>query len=250
MTSCRWAVATLFLTVLCHKDLSAEPNQSSSNSEQKKEKTFFESAAESIASTIIYPSGHWDGSNLFAQQCHRFLLTWDRFRAKHGNSAAMYEVGRAIYFGLGTTPNEVEGLRWLLKAAEKGDPLARYTLAAIGFCHYAASPVIPGQPFVIKSYTNLPEDIRKTFTEPQCRIWLREVVQTGYSKALLLRAFVPETDDLKGDNDLKNKLLWLEKAQVAGDPYAEICRREVLGYEAPKNTFIFPDFVWRPSGTP
>ena len=149
MTFFRWAAAALFLTVLCHKDLSAEPNQSSSNSEQKKEKTFFESAASGITAMVILPSGHWDGSNLFAQQCHRFLLTWDRFSAKHGSPAAMYEVGRAIYFGLGTTPNEVEGLRWLLKAAEKGDPLARYTLAAIGFCHYAASPVIPGQPFVI-----------------------------------------------------------------------------------------------------
>ena len=250
MTPCRWAVAALFLTVLCHKDLSAEPNQSSSNSEQKKEKTFFESAAKSIVSTLFYPIKYKKGSNLFAQQCHRFLLTWDRFRAKHGNSAAMYEVGRAIYFGLGTTPSEIEGLRWLLKAAEKDDPLARYTLAAIGFCQYAVSPVIPGQPFVNKSYANLPEDIRKTFTEPQCRIWLREAVQTGYSKALLLRAFVPETDDLKRGNDLKNKLLWLEKAQEAGDPYAKVCRQEVLGYEPPRYTFIFPDFVWTPSGTP
>jgi len=251
----RWflrAGTALVLLLFFLTNLQAESNCSPCQSDPKKEKTLLESFTESI-SWVLFPWGKIhspNSSSWIAETIHRILLTWDRFRAERGSPSAAYELGRATYFGLGTPPNEMMGLTWLLLAADQGDLLARYTLAAIGFCRYAKSPVVPGQPFAKRSYADLPKDIRKKFTEEQCRIWLEEAVEAGYPKALRLRAFVPEKVATDKIDALKHKLLWLEKAAAAGDPYAEYCRWDLIGYDPPKRSWHFPTWVWTPTGTP
>lgn len=232
----------------------SESNQGAHQTQEKKAKSFFESFTESV-SWVLFP---WGKNNLFrsystswiAETTHRILLTWDRFRAERGSPSAAYELGRATYFGLGTPPNETLGLAWLLQAADQGDMLARYSLAAIGFCRYAETPVVPGQPFAKRYYADLPGEIRKKFTEEQCRIWLAEAVEAGYPKALRLRAFVPEKVEADKTKALKEKLLWLEKAAAAGDPYAELCRWDLIGYYPLEKSWQFPSWVWTSTGTP
>jgi len=242
--------AFVFVLLFFWTDLQADSENGSCQSDQ--EKGVLSSFTDSV-SWALFPRGSKNipqSSPWVAETVHRILLTWDWFRAERGSPSAAYEVGRAMYFGLGTPPNEVMGLTWLLRAADQGDPLARYTLAAIGFCRYAKSPVTPGQPFVKKIYADLPEKIRKTFTEEQCRIWLAEAVEAGYPKALRLRAFVPEKVTTDKTEALKHKLLWLEKAAAAGDPYAESCRWDLIGYDPPKRSWKFPRWTWTPTGTP
>ena len=246
------AGTALVLLLFFLTNLQAESNCSPRQSDPKKEKPLLKSFTESV-SWILFPWGEIHGPNSsswLAETVHRILLTWDRFRAERGSPSAAYELGRATYFGLGTSPDEVMGLTWLLLAAEQGDLLARYTLAAIGFCRYAKSPVVPGQPFAKRHYADLPKEIRKKFTEEQCRIWLEEAVEAGYPKALRLRAFVPEKVLPDKTDALKYKLLWLEKAAAAGDPYAQSCRWDLIGYDPPKRSWRFPTWVWTPTGTP
>jgi len=244
-----YTTALLLWTLLIPNILPAEePVITPCSSAPTQEKGVWESFPEAFY-FLLFPAGNMSPSPWSAEIVHRVLLAWDRFRAERGSVAAAYEMGRALYFGLGTPPNEVEGLRWLLAAADQGDSLARYTVAAIGFCRYAPKPFVPGKPFTKKSYADLPEEIRKRFTEEQCRVWLAEAVEAGYPKAIRLRAFVPEKEPANETEEIKTKLLWLERAQVAGDPYAEACRWDVLGFIPPKRHFS-PNLVWTPWGTP
>jgi len=242
-------ISFLLLEFSLASQLFAQQSCSSCGSDKKEDKTFLRSFADSL-SWLLAPRGDLTPSSWVAEKMHQGLLVWDRFRAEHGSPSAAYEVGRALYFGLGTRPDEIEGLRWLLKAADQGDPMSRYTIGAIGFCRYAPNPVLPGKPFTKKSYADLPEEIRKRFTEEQCRVWLAEAVESGYPKAIRLRAFVLEKEPSNEADGLKTKLLWLEKAQEAGDPYAKLCRWNLLEYKPPKRTFILPDLVWTAWGTP
>lgn len=245
----------LFLTLLLVSlatppPLKAEEAKCSTCAPKTNEQEDFWKSFANSTSWLLMPRGDLTPSSWFAEKMHQGLLVWDRFRAEHGSPSAAYEVGRALYFGLGTRSDEIEGLRWLLKAADQGDPMSRYTIAAIGFCRYAPKPVLPGKPFTKKSYAGLPEEIRKRFTEEQCRVWLAEAVEAGYPKAIRLRAFVPEQEPSSEMETLKTKLFWLEKAQEAGDPYAKLCRWNLLEYKPPKRTFILPDLVWTAWGTP
>ena len=199
---------------------------------------------------VLFPRGDKTPDSWVADSVHRILLGWDRLWADRGDPSAAYEVGRAIYFGLGTAPNETEGLRWLLKAAVQGDPLAQYTVAAIGFCRYSKDPMQAEYSFTKKSYATLPVEIRNHFNEKQCQDWLTDSVDAEYPRALRLRAFVPEKKHENDLQSLKDMLLWLEKAQVAGDPFAEGCRRGLIGLTSIRSLFAFPDFVWTPWGTP
>ena len=251
--SLRWGVIAV-LVLLCSADLQADSKCGSCPSSQKENKPLLKSFAESI-SWILFPWGkiHIDLPNdpsWLAETVHRILLKWDRFRAERGSRSAAYELGRAIYFGMGTPPCEEEGLRWLLFAADQGDPLARYAVASIGFCRYAKRSVVPGQPFAKRNYPNLPKDIRERFTEKQCQKWLAEAVESGNPKAMRLRAFVPEKIETDKTEALKHKLIWLEKAAAAGDPYAESCRWDLIGYAPRKRSFSLPAWVWTPTGTP
>lgn len=198
---------------------------------------------------LLFPRGESSPPSWIAERAHRALLIWDRHQAKHGSPAAAYEVGRSIYFGMGTPPNETEGLRWLLKAANQGDLMARYTVAAIGLCRYSQNPFLPGQPFTKRNYATLPIEIRDQFTEKQCQTWLTEAAEAGYPKAIRLRAFVPEIKQESEWQSMKTVLLWLEKAQDAGDPYAQLCRRKLLGFKS-VGSLRLPNFVWTPWGTP
>ena len=241
---------SVFVLLFLLTNLQAEPTRGPCPSDPKK--AFLESFTESF-SWVLFPWGKIhapNSSSWIAETVHRVLLTLDRFRAERGSPSAAYELGRATYFGLATSPNEMMGLTWLLLAADQGDHLARYTLAAIGFCRYAKSPVVPGQPFAKRNYADLPEEIKKKFTEEKCRIWLAEAVEAGYPKAIRLRAFVPEKVAPDKIEALKDKLLWLEKAAAAGDPYAEYCRWDLIGYDPPKRSWRFPTWVWTPTGTP
>ncbi|NDC79804.1 MAG: sel1 repeat family protein [Verrucomicrobia bacterium] len=199
---------------------------------------------------VLFPRGDKTPTSWVAEAVHRILLAWDRHQAERGSLSAAYELGRSTYFGLGTAPNETEGLKWLLKAAVQGDPLAQYTVAAIGFCRYSNDPLLAERAFTKKNYSSLPKDIRDHFTQQQCQTWLTEAAGRGYPKALRLRAFVPEKTGENEMQSLKTVLLWLEKAQIAGDPFAEGCRRELLGLKSTKSIFAFPDFIWTPWGTP
>lgn len=250
----RWAhllAKALLILVLLVPNLSPaeEPEITPCSSAPTKEKGVGESLLEAFA-FLLFPTGDLNPPSWTAKEVHRVLLAWDRFRAEQGSVSAAYEVGRALYFGLGTPPNEVEGLKWLLTAADQGDPLARYTVAAIGFCRYAKYPVIPGKPFGKLIYPGLPKNIREKFTEEQCRLWLAQAVETGYPKAIRLRAYIPEKDPADEVENLKYKLLWLEKAKAAGDPFAEACRWDLIGFEPPKRGFFSPKLVWTAQGTP
>ncbi len=251
MIPVRHLTTPLFIwALLFTSSLPAGGTESTScSSESAKEKGAWEAFPEFFL-FLLFPAGNTNPSSWFAETAHRMLLAWDRFHAKRGSVSAAYEVGRALYFGLGTPPNEVEGLRWLLAAADQGDPLARYTIAAIGFCRYAKYPVLPGKAFAKVNYFGLPEKIRERFTEEQCRAWLLEAVETGSPKATRLRAFVPVKEPANEAEELKEKLLWLEKAQAAGDPYAQACRWDLVGFEPPDQGFFSPNLVWTPWGTP
>jgi len=246
---CLQTTALLLWSLLVPSIASAEEAEvAPCSSAPAQEKGIWESLPEAFV-FLLFPAGDLNPPSWVAEELHRVLLAWDHFRAKRGSVSAAYELGRALYFGLGTSPNEVEGLRWLLAAADQGDPMARYTLAAIGFCRYAKQPVLPGEPFAKLNYPGLPEKIRERFNEKQCRIWLAEAVKAGYPKAIRLRAYVPEKEPANEADELKTKLLWLEKAHAAGDPYAEACRWDVLGFDPPKRRFS-PKLVWTPRGTP
>ena len=243
-------IALLLWTLLISNVLPAEePKSTPCSSAPKREKGFWESLPEAFI-FLLFPAGDLNPPSWIAKEVHRVLLAWDRFRAERGSVSAAYEVGRALYFGLGTPPNEAEGLKWLLTAADQGDLLARYTIAAIGFCRYVKRPVVPGEPFAKLNYPGLPEKIRQRFNEEQCRIWLAEAVEAGYPKAIRLRAFIPEKEPANEVEGLKSKLLWLEKARVAGDPFAEACGWDLIGFEPPKRGFFSPKLVWTARGTP
>jgi hypothetical protein len=243
------ACLLLIMAWLLPADLAGQDNAKSCGSNQTKKEEFKYDFSWLIP-YVLSPRGDKTPTSGVAETIHCILLAWDRHWAEHGSVSAAYELGRATYFGLGTGPNETEGLRWLLKAAVQGDPLAQYTVAAIGFCRYSNDASLTEKTFTKKNYTNLPKDIRDHFTTQQCQAWLTEATERGYPKALRLRAFVPEKTSENEIQSLKTVLLWLEKAQIAGDPFAEGCRRELLGLKSTKSIFAFPDFVWTPWGTP
>ncbi|MFA6563340.1 MAG: tetratricopeptide repeat protein [Verrucomicrobiia bacterium] len=59
----------------------------------------------------------------------RDLVADLRARAEEGDAHSQNELGRAFFLGLfGLAKNEVESVKWYLKAAEQNDPTAQYNL--------------------------------------------------------------------------------------------------------------------------
>ena len=51
-------------------------------------------------------------------------FAWYRKSAELGDKWGMFGAGRLLYYGIGTTPNQEEGRRWINKAAKAGLPEA------------------------------------------------------------------------------------------------------------------------------
>lgn len=55
----------------------------------------------------------------FAHNNVDVAMDWYKKAAKQQYGPAQFEMGRCLYYGYGVTQNEVEGLQWLRKAAER-----------------------------------------------------------------------------------------------------------------------------------
>ena len=99
---------------------------------------------------ICYPGGDFEQTSLTEE------VKWFRMAAEDGSSDAMFALGGAYYFGVGTEKNFVEAIKWFHKAAIRDNSNAMYYL---GSCYYNG------------------EGVEKNLTEAEK--WLRKAAARG-----------------------------------------------------------------------
>ena len=91
-----------------------------------------------------------NGIKAFKAQKYTEALNLLQPLANHGNAEAQCIIGNIYHLGLGVEKNGSEALKWYLKSAKQGDPIASNNLAGIylmGDCG-----VIPNQEQAIEWY--------------------------------------------------------------------------------------------------